>query len=98
MPDLNPGTAFNFLFDVTAVSATNVWAVGTYSNNRYGPFHTLAEQWNGSQWQVLSSPSPGKTINKLTGVAALSATNLWAVGFDSDALGGPHQTLTEHYC
>ena len=90
----------NFLLTKRGIylSATNVWAVGTYANNRYGPYHTLTEQWNGSQWQLLSSSSPGKTINKLTGVAALSATNLWAVGFDSDALGGPHRTLTEHDC
>ena len=98
VPGPNPGSAFDFLYGVRAVSATNIWAVGTYANNRYGPYHTLTERWNGNRWEVFSSPGPGATINKLTAVVAVSATNLWTVGFDSNALGGPHRTLTEHDC
>ena len=98
VPAPDPGTAFNFLYALTAISPTSIWAVGTYSNSRYGPFHTLAEQWNGSQWLVHASPGPGATINTLAGVAAAPASTVWTVGFDSDALGGPHRTLTEHFC
>jgi hypothetical protein len=47
-------------------------------------------------WSLVSSPNNGPE-NQLDGVAAVSATNLWAVGFDGNQLGGPHQTLTEHF-
>jgi hypothetical protein len=42
------------LTGVTYSSATDVWAVGTDSSGT-----TLALNWNGSAWVVVSSPSAG---------------------------------------
>ncbi len=74
----NPGPGNNHLYGVTALSPTNVWAVG-YSYN--SPVQTLVEHWNGSAWSVVASPSPGTFDNRLVSVAALSPTNIWAVGY-----------------
>jgi hypothetical protein len=40
------------------VSATDVWAVGDRINNLIGGAQTLIEHWNGSSWNVVSSPNP----------------------------------------
>jgi len=49
------GSAGNYLYDVTAVSTSNAWAVGKYHN---GPSSlTLIEHWNGKAWRHVASPS-----------------------------------------
>jgi hypothetical protein len=80
----NVGTGDNQLSSVTAVSPTNVWAVGE------GSSQTLIEHWNGTAWSVVPSPNVGKGV-ALYGVAAVSPTNVWAVG------EGSSQTLIEHW-
>ena len=90
----NPGSPFNNLRSVTAVSATNVWAVGQYDTS--SGFHTLIEHWNGSQWKVVASPNPSSREGNLSGVDALTANNIWAVGFTTD-MNGFSQTLAEHW-
>ncbi|MFL5691167.1 MAG: hypothetical protein ACJ795_05115 [Ktedonobacteraceae bacterium] len=87
----NVGTSPTFSA-VAAVSANDVWAAGNYHNsNSNAIFQTLTEQWNGQQWSVVKSPSPGSFNTQLLGLAAVSPTNVWAVGVaDSN-------TLTEHF-
>ena len=77
-PSPGPG-AFDLLNGVAAVSTNDVWAVGINSGGEGSTAQTLIEHWNGKSWQVVSSPSPA-TDNSLNGVAAVSATNIWAVG------------------
>jgi len=78
------------LWAVAAVSANDVWAVGSDSNSN-NVTRSLTEQWNGNQWSVVNSPSPGSFNTQLLGVAAVSASNVWAVGHaDSN-------TLIEHF-
>jgi hypothetical protein len=72
-PDpLTPGHA-SYLYAVAAPSATGVWAVGTV--NRHGGGRALAELWNGRRWRIV--PTIGAP---LTGVAARSTNDAWAVG------------------
>ena len=94
----SPASGGNELFSVAAVSATDVWAVGfTQNNTATGPVEqTLTEQWNGTQWSVVKSPSPGSQSNNLTSVAAVSANDVWAVGFYANS-SNLWQTLTEHW-
>ena len=91
----SPGTSFDYLNGVAAVSATNLWAVG-YSSNSGITYQTLIEHWNGTSWQVVSSPNKGTVQNSLGGVIALSSTNIWAMGYYQNS-SGPIQTLTEEY-
>ena len=52
---------------------------------------TLIEHYNGSVWQVGASPNVGTGDNVLTGVAAITANNVWAAGYS------PLGALILHY-
>ena len=67
-------TAEALLFQVSATSAKNAWAVGE-ANNR-----TLILHWNGKKWKRQASPNVGSEESGLDAVSAVSATNAWAVG------------------
>jgi hypothetical protein len=90
----SPGTRYNTLNGVTAVSVANVWAVGYYVNASQVT-QTLVEHWNGKLWSVVKSPSPASVNNELFSVAAVSAGNVWAVGFSTTNTSD--QTLIEHW-
>ena len=98
VPSPSPGSYPNYLRAVAVVSASDVWAVGDYSNTRGGPEETLVEHWNGTAWSVV--PSPNQDFdNSLYGVAAVSANDVWAVGSygPSIYIGSTSQTLVEHW-
>src|SRR5205823_12799094 len=50
----------------------------------------------GPSWGMLTGPSPGSADNALNGVAAVSANDIWAVGYYSNT-AGIAQTLIEHW-
>ena len=94
----SPGAFDNRLSGVAALSSSNAWAVGTYFNDTMENFgRTLIEHWNGSSWKQRPSPNPGGSSqnNVLLGVAAVSATDVWAVGDYS--ISGTTRTLIEHW-
>jgi hypothetical protein len=91
----NTSVGDNKLFAVSAVSPENIWAVGNFINAD-GNAQTLVEQWNGTHWVLVQSPSPGSGDNILGGIAAITANDVWAVGgYDN---GNGTQTLIEHFC
>lgn len=73
------------LSGMAAVSATDLWAVGSI-----GVQSTLIEHGQGTSWQVVNSPSPGSQA-ALNAVAAVGANDVWAVG-SSDT-----NSLIEHW-
>src|SRR5207253_1359432 len=81
------GAGNNALNGVAAVSANDVWAVGSISNQ------TLIEHWDGTQWNIV--PNPGNGI--LYAASALSANDVWAVGIYWGATDTRQRTFTEHY-
>jgi hypothetical protein len=91
----NPSPEFNTLYGVAAISANDAWAVGFYANS-VEIAQTLIEHWDGSSWSVVASPSPGAQGNELLGVAAVSADDVWAVGFAATK-NGDQTTLIEHW-
>src|SRR5262249_42322126 len=56
---------------------------------------TVILHWNGASWHRTPSPSPSSDQNWLFGVAATSASNAWAVGYDLQ--GSRYQTLILHW-
>jgi hypothetical protein len=73
---------------VAATSADNAWAVGFTGENSEGTGQaTLIEHWDGSSWTRVSSPNAAGSMNMLTGVTAISATNAWAVGLTDNSSG-----------
>jgi hypothetical protein len=97
VPSPNPGgsSASNTLSGITATSSGNAWAVGTYQHGTV--FQTLIEHWNGTVWRRVPSPNAGGSSinNGLSGIAATSPGNAWAVGDYYN--GTAQQTLTEHW-
>ncbi|MGH7485320.1 MAG: hypothetical protein ACREMY_06885, partial [bacterium] len=69
------------LRDVSCTSATACVAVGDYAS-KFSPEvrKALIERWDGSEWQVVASPSPPKQHSSLRGVSCVSATLCVAVG------------------
>ncbi|WIG59610.1 MAG: hypothetical protein OJF49_002357 [Ktedonobacterales bacterium] len=99
VPSPNPLGFGSTLTAVTAIATNDVWAVGyAWVSNGYD--QTITLHWNGSAWSTVASLSPGPLDNLLTGVAAIAANDMWAVGTylinnGSRVLAG--QTLTEHW-
>jgi hypothetical protein len=67
---------------ISAVSPSDVWAVGWIFTRRRHPstFEPLALHWDGAQWlqtQVVGGRSPRDSV---TGLSALSATDVWLCG------------------
>jgi hypothetical protein len=83
------------LLGVSAVSASNIWAVGGVTDLN-GIEKTLIEHWNGKKWTQVGGSNPGSAFNELESVRARSAKDIWAVGFKVNS-GGPQQALIEHY-
>jgi hypothetical protein len=106
--NVNSAVTSNELLAVSADSANDVWAVGTYEDldSSDNPIaQTLVEHYDGTSWSVVSSPDdsagspPASTDNTLSGIVALSAADVWAVGsYNAGTPSAPlTQTLVEHY-
>jgi len=85
IPTPNPAKGgVNRFFGISAISATDIWAVGSMlpstSSLSGKPNETLIEHWDGRNWQVVASPNPGNQGGALESVVALSANDIWAVG------------------
>jgi hypothetical protein len=85
----------NVLNSVTCVSATDCWAVGSYSIGAGDG--TLIEHYDGASWSIVSSPNTSATENNgLSSVTCVSTSDCWAVGY-GDNSGGVKQTLIEQW-
>jgi hypothetical protein len=82
-----PDNQTSFLIDLTMLSNTDGWAVGTWG---YGP---LVERWNGQDWTISASPS-GPTSTILYSVSAVSPNDIWTVGYD---VIGPTRAKTKPF-
>ena len=91
----NVGVQENVLYAVSMPSAGKAWAVGYFVSGKFVQ-QTLIEHFDGNVWSVVPSPSPGALQGILFGVAAVTDSDVWAVGAEQDANGLWH-TLTEHW-
>jgi hypothetical protein len=79
---------------LTAISSNDIWAAtGAGSNNPI-----LFEHWNGTQWNLVFAPGITNSSATISGLAASSSTDVWAVG-TSKAFGRrtPILPLIEHW-
>jgi hypothetical protein len=76
---------------LAVVSTDDVWAVGGRAGMGTFAGRTLVEHWDGEQWQVVPSPSPGSGKSELIDVAAAGPNDVWAVGY------APDGALIEHW-
>jgi hypothetical protein len=97
----NPGgLGYNdTLASVAETSSKDAWAVGTYTPTS-PTTATLILHWNGSTWQQVPSPSPGRAYYphaSLWGVSARSSTDAWAVGDDLTDIHDDDGTIALHW-
>lgn len=79
----NPGSTYNSLFAVAAVSTDSAYAVGGKDG------YPLVERWDGTSWSVMRTP---KVSGLLRSVSAVSDDDVWAVGDN-----GYDQLVTLHW-
>jgi hypothetical protein len=91
----NPsGAIHSYLTSVSCTSSSACMATGFWTDGS-GAEHTLAEQYNGSSWSVLTSPDPGSgTDPQLSSVSCASATSCIAAG---NYLTPSYTLLAEHW-
>lgn len=91
----NPGDGENTLAGVAIVSENDVWAVGQKREQAGCRLCALIEHWDGDAWSVITSPITG-TTSHLRDVAAISTSDVWAVGSYQTQSGG-NVTLILHW-
>jgi hypothetical protein len=82
------------LQSVRCTSSSNCWAVGVERRL------SEALHWDGQQWTLVSTPSPGTVLTVLESVACTSAGNCWAVGTASNGTvedPTPARTVALHW-
>jgi hypothetical protein len=77
-------SGYTTLYGVDAVTADDIWAVGTAGN------HSFAIHWNGERWRRVSTQALGG-FSSLRAVSAVAGNDVWAVG---DNLAG---SATAHW-
>jgi hypothetical protein len=93
VPTHHPGASHSTLSAVSALSPSDVWAVGTwFDGTRY---RTLAEHWDGTAWSAIPTPRGVSGDRSLLAVAAVSSTDVWAGGYSNGAAGT--KALIEHW-
>jgi hypothetical protein len=80
---MRPPPGSGAIYDISALSPRNVWAVGD---------HVL--HWDGKGWTRLRVADPGTRFWFFEGVAAISRNDVFAVGTTAPAPGG---SLVEHW-
>lgn len=77
-----PAVINGTLQDVSCASASSCMAVGWAQHASGQPANiTVAEQWNGSSWRVLPTPTPDQgSGGELLGVSCVSSSDCMAVG------------------
>jgi hypothetical protein len=101
----NVGEGTNKLNAVVALAPNDVWAVGfstPMAPPKQSTTQTLIEHFDGTNWAVVPSPNVGSNSanqsNRLLGLTANSATDIWAFGSYFPADGSGHQrTLLLHF-
>lgn len=98
-PDETTGTQVHA---AAALSPDSAWAVGGIYHNGVGPVSNtdaagaLIEHWDGTQWSAVPNPAASRPGAWLAGINARTASDIWAVGQQSDP-DGNDMPLVEHW-
>jgi hypothetical protein len=97
IPSPNRNQGYNELYGVSAVSSSDVWAVGYYNVSSYVSEKTLIEHWDGARWKLVPSPNVGSNANQLYGAAAIAPDDVWAVGLGNSTDIDHGVSVAEHW-
>ncbi len=82
---------------VTAVSSTDVWAIGWRERQSDRIVHTLAEHWDGTAWTIVPTPNASINSNEPTGASAVAPDDVWMAGTYLSDSGNSYYPLAEHW-
>jgi len=87
VPSPNRGTVASALQDVAVVpGSSTAWAVGYYYDSNVAAYRTMTQRFNGTSWSIVPSLNGSATgYSQLSKVDATSSTNVWAIGYDTQA-------------
>jgi len=79
------------LQSIVIIGPNDIYAGGDKAFGAPGPTTgTLVTHWNGSSWNIEATPNQSQTRhNEITDMKALSATDIWAVGYSRNTGVGP---------
>ena len=81
------------VYGLAAVATNDIWAVGSQASGQAFANVPMAQHWDGTAWRsVLPAPIPGGKNRQFQGGAAISSTDVWAVGY-----GEVSGTAFEHW-
>jgi len=90
----------SFLNAIAVVSPADIWAVGYSVGNNLQTYQVpLIEHYDGQSWTIVPSPFPAPSdYNALYGLTAISANDVWAVGYANENTHGQNgEALIEHW-
>jgi hypothetical protein len=88
----------NQLTGIACAGATDCWAVGSGGNASSGEEQTLAENWDGNAWSIVTTPDTSPDLsNRLLGVTCVDTGECWSVGDSTPASDSGAQTLAEQW-
>ncbi|MCG5220921.1 hypothetical protein [Streptosporangium sp. KLBMP 9127] len=77
--------------DIASLAPDLAWAVGTIHGTGYQAF---IERWDGTEWTMVDHPAADRPTTSLSALKAVSATDVWAVGFSRS--DGAYHPLVLH--
>jgi hypothetical protein len=96
VPTPNPTTHSSLLSGIAAVSASDVWAAGSYENDDQTAFLPLIEHWNGIAWSVVKVPT-NSDFTTINSISARAANDVWAVGHSFPGEGTVQTNVALHW-
>lgn len=83
-----------YLHGVTALSPSDIWAVG--DGGGY-PVLPVTLHWDGTAWSFVDISNFTPEFGSLKAVTGLGTDDVWAVGYYRETLGGKDESLLEHW-
>lgn len=65
---------------IAGTGPSDLWAAGWANDPATNTILMLFEHWNGTVWTAVTSPTPLGASQFVSGLTAVSSTNVWAVG------------------
>lgn len=95
VPSPNVGQGDSQLNAISAISANDIWAVGSV-NDTDRIYKPLLIHWDGTLWTVSTHPQIENSFLRLSGVDASATDDVWAVGIYYEK-EGPSKPLILHW-
>jgi hypothetical protein len=89
----DPATTGVWPKQIISLSPADAWAVGNVypagkgSNPGSAVTGALTEHWDGARWRIVPNPASSRPGTTLNGLTAVSANDVWAVGWQDDGAG-----------